>query len=54
MTAAFFLLFSWFMVTAKTKRQVVAVALAGTVGATLVAPRECWRRKTCWGRSRRC
>jgi hypothetical protein len=38
MTAAFFLLFSWFMVAAKTKRQVVAVALAGTVGATLVAP----------------
>ena len=38
MTAAFFLLFSWFMVTAKTRRQVVAVALAGTVAATLVAP----------------
>jgi hypothetical protein len=38
MTAAFFLLFSWFMVTAKTKRQVVGVALAGTVAAVLVAP----------------
>jgi hypothetical protein len=38
MTAAFFLLFSWFMVTAKTRRQVVAVGLAGAVMATLVAP----------------
>jgi len=38
MTAAFFLLFSWFMVTARTRRQVVGVALAGTVAATLVAP----------------
>ena len=39
MTAAFFLLFSWFMVTAKTRRQVVAVTLVGTVAAALVAPR---------------
>src|SRR5579863_6045752 len=38
MTVAFFLLFSWFMVTAKTKRQVVAVALAGTIAATLIVP----------------
>ena len=38
MTAAFFLLFSWFMVTAKTRRQVVAITLVGTVAATLVAP----------------
>ena len=38
MTVVFFLLFSWFMVTAKTRRQVAAVALAGTVAATLAAP----------------
>ena len=39
MTAAFFLLFSWFMVTAKTRRQVVAITLVGTVAAAMVAPR---------------
>ncbi len=38
MTAVFFLLFSWFMVTAKNRRQVMAVTLVGTVGAALVAP----------------
>ena len=39
MTAAFFLLFSWFMVTAKTRRQVVAITLVGTAAAAMVAPR---------------
>ena len=39
MTAAFFLLFSWFMVTAKTRRQVVAITLVGTATAAMVAPR---------------
>ena len=39
MTIAFFLLFSWFMVTARTRRQLVAVTLVGTVGAALIAPR---------------
>lgn len=39
MTAVFFLLFSWFMVTAKTRRQVVAVTLTGTVAVALIAPR---------------
>jgi len=38
MTAAFFLLFSWFIVTAKTKRRFVAVALVGTFAATLISP----------------
>lgn len=39
MTAVFFLLFSWFMVTAKTRRQVVAITLVGTLAAaTVVAP----------------
>ena len=39
MTTVFFLLFSWFMVTAKTRRQVVAVTLTGTVAVALIAPR---------------
>jgi len=38
MTILFFFLFSWFMVTAKTRRQVVVVTLVGTVGAAVVAP----------------
>lgn len=39
MTIAFFLLFSWLMITAKTRRQVIAVTLVGTIGAALMAPR---------------
>jgi len=39
MTLALFALFSWFIVTAKTRRRVVALALAGTVTAVVVAPR---------------
>ena len=39
MTIAFYLLFSWLMVTAKTRRHVVALTLVGTVGAALIAPR---------------
>ena len=39
MTAVFFVLFSWFMVIAKTRRQVLAITLVGTVAAaTVVAP----------------
>ena len=38
MTIAFFLLFSWLMVTARTRRQVVALTLVGTIAATLIAP----------------
>lgn len=30
MTLVFFVLFSWFMVKAKTRRQVIALVLAGT------------------------
>ena len=39
MTFVFFVLFSWAMVRAKTRRQVLAVALVGAVAATWVAPR---------------
>ncbi len=38
MTFVFFLLFSWFMVKARTRRHVLALALAGTTVAVLVAP----------------
>ncbi len=38
MTLAFYLLFSWFMVTARTRRQVIALSLAGTLTAVLIAP----------------
>jgi hypothetical protein len=38
MTLVCFVLFSWFMVKAKTRRQVIALALAGTTVAVLVAP----------------
>jgi hypothetical protein len=48
MTAAFFLLFSWFMVTAKTRRRVVAVALTGTVAATLIAPPRVQAQGSLW------
>jgi len=38
MALVFFVLFSWFMVKARTRRQVVALCMAGTVAAVLVAP----------------
>jgi hypothetical protein len=38
MTFLFFVIFSWFVVKAKTQRQVLALALAGTTVAVLVAP----------------
>ncbi len=38
MTLVFFVLFSWFMVKAKTRRQVIALVLAGTTVAVLIAP----------------
>ena len=38
MTFLFFVIFSWFVVKAKTQRQVLALALAGTTAAVLVAP----------------
>jgi len=38
MTLVFFVLFSWFMVKAKTRRQVMALALGGTTAALLIAP----------------
>jgi Arc/MetJ family transcription regulator len=39
MTAVFYILFSWYMMTAKKRRQVVAVAAAGLVVAMVVSPR---------------
>jgi len=48
MTSVFFLLFSWFMVTAKTRRRVFAVALAGTVAATLIAPPRVQAQGSLW------
>jgi hypothetical protein len=38
MSLVFFILFSWFMVKARTQRQVLALALVGTTAAVLVAP----------------
>ena len=38
MTCLFFVMFSWFVVKAKTQRQVLALALVGTTAAVLVAP----------------
>ena len=38
MTFLFFVIFSWFVMKAKTQRQVLALALAGTTAAVLVAP----------------
>ncbi|MGA9057608.1 MAG: hypothetical protein WB763_13975, partial [Terriglobia bacterium] len=38
MTFLFFVIFSWFVVKAKTQRQVLALALAATTTAVLVAP----------------
>jgi len=39
MTFLFFVMFSWFVVKAKTRRQVLALALVGTTAAVLIAPR---------------
>ena len=38
MTYVFFVIFSWFVFKAKTRRQVLAMALVGTMAAVLVAP----------------
>jgi hypothetical protein len=38
MTFAFLVLFSWAMLKAKGQRQVIALALAGSVGAMIIAP----------------
>jgi len=38
MTFLFFVIFSWFVVKAKTRRQVLALALVGTTAAVLVTP----------------
>jgi len=38
MTYGFFIIFSWFVFKAKTRRQVLAWALVGTMAAVLVAP----------------
>jgi hypothetical protein len=38
MTFLFFVMFSWFVVQAKTRRQVLALALVGTTATVLVAP----------------
>ena len=38
MTVVFFILFSWFLVQAKTRRQVLALAVVGTTAAALIAP----------------
>ena len=38
MALVFFVLFSWFMVKARTQRQVMALCIAGTVAVVLVAP----------------
>src|SRR5208283_2190150 len=38
MTYVFFVIFSWFVFRAKTRRQVLAMALVGTMAAVLVAP----------------
>ena len=38
MTYVFFVIFSWFVFKAKTRRQVLAMGLVGTMAAVLVAP----------------
>jgi len=38
MTVVFFILFSWFLVQAKTRRQVLALSVVGTTAAALIAP----------------
>lgn len=48
MTAIFFILFSWYVMTAQKRRQVVAVALAGVVAAVVVSPRPVFAQGL-WG-----
>jgi hypothetical protein len=48
MTALFFILFSWYVMTAQKRRQVVAVALAGVVAAVVVSPRPVFAQGL-WG-----
>ena len=48
MTALFFILFSWYVMTAQKRRQVVAVALAGVVAAVVVSPRPVFAQSL-WG-----
>ncbi len=38
MTFVFFVMFSWFVIKAKTRKQVLALALVGTTAAVLVSP----------------
>jgi hypothetical protein len=38
MTFVFFVMFSWFVIRAKTRKQVLALALVGTTAAVLVSP----------------
>jgi hypothetical protein len=46
MTFVFFVIFSWFVVKAKTRRQVLALALVGTTAAVLVAPQRVQAQST--------
>jgi hypothetical protein len=48
MTAFFFILFSWYVMTAQKRRQVVAVAVAGVVAAVVVSPRPVFAQGL-WG-----
>jgi uncharacterized protein YyaL (SSP411 family) len=48
MTAVFFVLFSWYVMTAKKRQQVVAVAAAGVVVAMVVSPRPVFAQSL-WG-----
>jgi hypothetical protein len=46
MTFVFFVIFSWFVVKAKTRRQVLALTLVGTTAAVLVAPQRVQAQST--------
>jgi len=46
MTFVFFVIFSWFVAKAKTRRQVLALALVGTTAAVLVAPQRVQAQST--------
>ena len=46
MTFVFFVILSWFVVKAKTRRQVLALALVGTTAAVLVAPQRVQAQST--------
>jgi hypothetical protein len=48
MTALFFILFSWYVLTAQKRRQMVAVAVAGVVAAVVVSPRPVFAQGL-WG-----